>query len=153
LQGVLNLHRTRKDLTAGMIRMLKPSWCVTAALFFVAPSYAGNRLELDCKATTVKTINGSVGKPETRADIHLTLDLSRQEFAINDSLVDTFGPWTVTNEKILIVDGGRYDHGLSTLRFEFDRRNQTYKAHATMIIEEVERQTIYLMEVGQCRPF
>jgi len=132
--------------------MLNSSWCVTAALFLVAPSYAGNRLELDCTATTVKTINGSVGKPETRADIHLTLDLSRQEFAINNSLVDSLGPWTVTDDKILIVDGGRYDHGLSTLRFEFDRRNQTYKAHATMIVEEAEKQTIYLMEVGQCRP-
>ena len=128
-----------------------PCYAATA-LLFVMPSYAGERLELNCTATTVKTINGSVGKPETRTDIHLTLDLTRQEIAINYNLMDTSGPWAVTDDKILIVDDGRYDHGLSTLRFEFDRKNQTYKAHATMIVEEAERKTIYLMEVGQCRP-
>jgi hypothetical protein len=122
-----------------------------AALLFVGPSHAGDRLEFDRRATTIKTINGSVGKPETRAGIHLTLDLSRQELAINYSLMDISGPWTVTDDKILIVDGGRYDSGLSTLRFEFDRKNRTYRAHGTMIVEEAERQTIYLMEVGQCK--
>jgi hypothetical protein len=108
-------------------------------------------MELDCRATTIKAINGSVGKPEMRADVHLTLDLSRQEFALNYSLVDSVGPWTITDDKILIVDDGRYDRDLSALRFEFDRKNRTYKAQATMIVEEAERQTVYLLEVGQCK--
>lgn len=132
------------------MRIFKPSCCAVTALLFVVPSYAGDRLKFDCTATTVKTINGSVGKPETQSAIHLTLDLTRQEIAINNNLMDASGPWTITDGKILIVDGGRYDHGLSTLRFEFDRKNRTYMAHAMMIVEETERQTIYLMEVGQC---